>query len=225
MIKKLLATLALSAATAVPVMADPILPSQYKTAHSMGCMILLECTDNVKELRSIVDISEAFPNSVYLHHQEELASLFDSFDKLGIKVYLGDQLYFPRNHRGVYSTVENNMYLNASYMDDPEALIEVLRHEGWHAAQDIMAGSIDNSQIAIIMLPELIPPRYVLTTDIAYAGNPAVLPWEREAKWAGYTPWMTAKALEAATKGPLWEAYSPTPKTREWLMNMGYIKK
>jgi hypothetical protein len=35
-------------------------------------------------------------------------------------------------------------------MGRPHVLMSVMRHEGWHAAQDCMAGTIDNSLIAII---------------------------------------------------------------------------
>ena len=42
-------------------------------------------------------------------------------------------------------------------MHRPGALMSVVRHEGWHAAQDCMAGSIDNSMIAIIHNEEDVP--------------------------------------------------------------------
>ena len=35
-----------------------------------------------------------------------------------------------------------------------------MRHEGWHAAQDCMAGTIDNSFIAIIKPQEEVPKMY-----------------------------------------------------------------
>ena len=35
--------------------------------------------------------------------------------------------------------------------------MSVMRHEGWHAAQDCMAGTIENSMIAIIMNEEDVP--------------------------------------------------------------------
>ena len=218
--KKLLAILA-SLVVVSPAMADPLI-ERWKTPNAMGCMILRECKDGVRELQGLGDISNEYRNSFYSTYQGEISSLFNSLNELGVKVYLADEKYFPYGHRGVYSTAENNIYLNDSYMSDPDIFMEVLRHEGWHAAQDIMAGTIDNNQMAIIMLPELIPNEYVLSTDIAYAGNPAVLPWEREAKWAGKTEWMTARALEAATRGPIWEAYTPTPMTGEWLIENGF---
>jgi len=48
-------------------------------------------------------------------------------------------------------------------------------------------------------------------------------PWEAEASWAGRTEGMTAKALEACAAETMWSVYDPTPLTREWLVNNGYI--
>ena len=42
-------------------------------------------------------------------------------------------------------------------MDRPHTLMSVMRHEGWHAAQDCMAGSIKNKMIAIIKPEEEVP--------------------------------------------------------------------
>ena len=39
-------------------------------------------------------------------------------------------------------------------MKRPNTLMSVMRLEGWHAAQDCMAGTIENSMIAIIMNEE-----------------------------------------------------------------------
>jgi len=50
------------------------------------------------------------------------------------------------------------------------------------------------------------------------------VPWEAEAKWAGMTEGMTAKALEVCAAGNMWEVYEPTPLTEKWLRKEGYIK-
>ena len=42
-------------------------------------------------------------------------------------------------------------------MHDPAVLMQLMRHEGWHAAQDCMAGTIENSMIAIIKPEEDVP--------------------------------------------------------------------
>jgi len=205
-------------------MAESLKPEQYKTPHATGCMILRECTEGVVRIRTLSDLEGLATFADYSPYAEEVEALLSAMDKLGIEVYVGSERYFPVRHRGVYHTTHNKMFLNLSWIDVPDQTMDVLRHEGWHAAQDIMAGGIENSFIGIIYSEESVPIKYVLQADIAYGGNPRVLPWEREAKWAGDTPWMTAKALEAATKGPLWETYEPTPLTREWLVMKGFIK-
>ena len=53
-------------------------------------------------------------------------------------------------------------FLNAGYVYNAEVFMKVFRHEGWHAAQDCMAGTIDNSMIAVIHNDEIIPQPYKL---------------------------------------------------------------
>ncbi len=48
---------------ASPVMSEPIKESEYKTMHSMGCMLLGECTDDVVKVYSMLDISSQYPNT------------------------------------------------------------------------------------------------------------------------------------------------------------------
>ena len=98
----------------------------------------------------------------------------------------------------------------------------VMRHEGWHAAQDCMAGTIDNSLIAIIKPEEDVPD---LWRNIAKNTYPkSSLPWEAEALWAGKTKNMTMMALKACANGNMWEVYKPTPLTRKWLKENNYLK-
>ena len=80
-----------------------------------------------------------------------------SLNQVGVKVFLAAPKYFPSGHPGVYHTVGNNFFLNRDHMGSPAALMQVMRHEGWHAAQDCMAGTIENSMIAIIKPEESVP--------------------------------------------------------------------
>ena len=73
------------------------------------------------------------------------------------KVFLADMRYFPIGHRGVYHTVGNNFFLNVAHIHRPGTMMSVMRHEGWHAAQDCMAGTIENNFIAIIHNQEDVP--------------------------------------------------------------------
>jgi hypothetical protein len=216
--KKLLLALLLAAS---PAMAEPT--KGYNTYDAMGCMILRECTDGVVQVRTMLDISSTYNDiDSFMPVTQEFNNMLMSLNQIGVKVYLADQKYFPVGHRGVYHTVSNNFYLNKAYMHRPHVLMSVMRHEGWHAAQDCMAGSIKNSMIAIIMPEEDVPPLWREMVERTYPES--AWPWEAEATWAGKTEGMTQKALEACAAGNMWEVYPPTPLTRAWLEAEGFIK-
>ena len=145
-----------------------------------------------------------------------------ALNQVGVRVYLADSKYFPVGHRGVYHTVSNNFYLNRAFMHRPETLMSVMRHEGWHAAQDCMAGTINNSMIAIIMDEDKVPKIWQEIAADTYRFQPGAIPWEKEAFWAGKTEGMTMSALQACARGNMWEVYPPTPMTNEWLEKNGY---
>ncbi len=194
----------------------------YNSMDAMGCMLVRECTKDVDEVHSILDISSQYPNTEeFTPHALEFNNLLMSLNQVGSKVFLADQRYFPVGHRGVYHTVSNNFYLNKDYMHEPHALMMVMRHEGWHAAQDCMAGTINNSLIAIIMPEESVPMVWRVMAERTYPKS--AVPWEAEAGWAGRTEGMTMKALKACAAGKMWEVYEPTPLTRKWLEAEGYI--
>ena len=197
----------------------------YNTYDSLGCMLLKECTEGVVEVVSLLDISSQYSNTMdFTPVAIEFNNILDSLNTIGVKVYLADSKYFPPNNRGVYHTVGNNFFLNKDYMGNPGVLMSVMRHEGWHAAQDCMAGTIDNSLVAIIKPEEDVPVLWRVLAERTYPS--AAVPWEAEAGWAGRTAGMTERALEACARGKMWEDpdYPPTPKTREWLVENGYIK-
>ncbi len=195
---------------------------EFYTMNSMGCMILRECTEDVRRINSISDIESYYPDSDFSVVADEFNSMLLSLNKIGVMVFLGDEKYFPPGHRGVYHTVTNNFYLNTAFMSRPDVLMTVMRHEGWHAAQDCMAGTIDNSMIAIIKPEEDVPRFWREIVEQDYPES--AWPWEAEAKWAGKTEGMTAKALDVCAAGPMWEVYKPTPLTLEWLKKNGYVK-
>ena len=222
--KKIIASLLASAALTTPVFADPLRDSEYFTMHSMGCMLLQECIDGVDEITSILDVSSQYSNTdAFYSVATEFNSMLSSLNMIGVKVFLADQKYFPVSHRGVYHTVGNNFFLNKAFMGRPSVLMSVMRHEGWHAAQDCMAGTIDNSLIAIIKPEDEVP---MLWRDMVESAYPeSAWPWEKEATWAGKTEGMTSDALAACANGNMWEVYEPTPLTREYLVKEGYITK
>ena len=108
-------------------------------------------------------------------------------------------------------------------MGRPRTLISVMRHEGWHAAQDCMAGTIENNVIAVIKNEEDIPSLWREMAENTYPSH--VVPWEAEATWAGRTEGMTMDALKACAAGEMWKVYPPTPLTKQYLIDEGYIKE
>jgi hypothetical protein len=195
---------------------------EFYSNDSLGCMILRECTENVRQINSISDIASYYPDSDFSLVSHEFNSMLLSLNKVGVMVFLGPEKYFPSGHRGVYHTISNKLYLNDSFMHRPEVLMDVMRHEGWHAAQDCMAGSIDNSMISIIYPEDKVPRIWREIVEKTYSKDS--VPWEAEAKWAGKTEGMTLKALKVCASGSMWEVYPPTPLTKQWLRQKGYIK-
>jgi hypothetical protein len=221
--KTIIAALAASL-FAVPVMADHKEGhlKGYNTMDSLGCMILRECTDGVEEVYSVLDISSQYSNTDDFYIiTNEFNNMLHSLNEIGVQVFLADDKYFPPGHRGVYHTVSNNFFLNKKWMGNPGVLMSVMRHEGWHAAQDCMAGTIENSLIAIIYPEEEVPPLWRALAERSYPES--AVPWEAEATWAGKTEGMTMKALQACAAGNMWEVYPPTPLTKQWLKENGYL--
>ena len=98
-----------------------------------------------------------------------------------------------------------------------------MRHEGWHAAQDCMAGTNKNTLMAIIHPEEDVPKMWRNLVERTYANH--AVPWEAEAYWAGHTANMTQDALDACVRGRMWEVYPPTPLTKKWLIENNYIEE
>ena len=221
--KKLLMTLVAVLSISSPAIANDKITQGYKSYDAMGCMLLRECTDGVKEITNLLDISSEYPNTYAFYPvANEFNNMLSALNRVGVRVFLADDKYFPPMHRGVYHTVGNNFFLNKSFMGRPDVLMSVMRHEGWHAAQDCMAGTINNSMVAIILPEESVPTYWREMTERTYPS--AAVPWEAEATWAGKTEKMTMKALQACAAGEMWKVYKPTPMTEEWLRKNDYIK-
>ena len=218
--KKLFLALLLAAAPAFA--GEDKITKGYNSMDAMGCMLVRECKNDVEEVHSLLDISSQYDNTEeFTSVAHEFNTMLMSMNQVGIKVFLADQRYFPVMHRGVYHTVSNNVYLNRRYMNQPHILMQLMRHEGWHAAQDCMAGTINNSMIAIIKPEEDVPMIWRVMAERTYPAS--AVPWEAEAQWAGRTAGMTQEALQACAAGEMWKVYEPTPMTREWLVENNYI--
>lgn len=212
--------IAATAAISFPAQAEPT--KGYYTYDAMGCMLLQECTDGVNQVWGVDQLKKEYPKSNWDTVASEFARMLNALTLVEVKVYLADEKYFPPGHRGVYHTVSNNFYLNRAFMHRPHVLMSVMRHEGWHAAQDCMAGTIKNSMIAIIKPEEDVPMLWKEMVERTYP--PHARPWEAEATWAGKTEGMTMKALESCAAGTMWTDYKPTPLTLKWLKEEGFIK-
>jgi len=218
--KKLFLALLLAASPALA--GEDKITKGYNSMDAMGCMLVRECKNDVEEVHSLLDISSQYDNTEeFTPIALEFNRMLTAMNQIGIKVFLADQRYFPIMHRGVYHTVSNNVYLNRRYMNEPHILMQLMRHEGWHAAQDCMAGTINNSMIAIIKPEEDVPMIWRVMAERTYPAS--AVPWEAEAQWAGRTAGMTQEALQACAAGEMWKVYKPTPMTREWLVENNYI--
>jgi len=216
--KKFLASLFAAAAFASPVFAEDKVKT-WRSFDSLGCMMLRECKEEVVELTNWSDLGPEYGIAA-----EELDGIIAALKKVGATIYLADEKYFAFRMRGVYDVRFNNIFLNKFYLDQPTKMIQVIRHEGWHTAQDCMAGTLENTFTALIFPEEDVPDWIRRGAERTYAKN--VLPFEAEAMWAMYIEDKTKEALEVCA-GPkkMWEYYSPTPLTGEWLEQEGFIKK
>lgn len=224
--KNLLLALAASVSLSTPTLANDFqsnpltYPDEYFSSHSMGCLLLQECKDGVVEITSIKTLEDYYGKTFNV--SSEFSTLLKLINDVDSKVYLAPQAYFPVGHRGVYHTVSNHFYLNDAFMKKESTLMSVMRHEGWHMAQDCMAGDIKNTYIAVVFDDKKIPQ---LWKDMAKDTYPkSALPWEQEAMWTGRVEGMTLDALKACKTGAMWEQYDPTPLTKQFLLDKGFIK-
>ena len=164
-------------------------------SDTLNCMASQRCKDGIKSINDISDISSSYPDSDFDIVADEFNRMLVTLKRIGIKVFLGDEKYFPEVYRGVYSTSRNTFYLNKGYMNTPESLIRTMRHEGWHAAQDCKAG-IDNMRLELIVSEHLVPKSYRNLVEEIYYDEPDQIPFESEAYFAAYRKDLTQLALD-----------------------------
>ena len=164
-------------------------------SDTLNCMASQRCKDGIKSINDISDISSSYPDSDFDIVADEFNRMLVTLKRIGIKVFLGDEKYFPEVYRGVYSTSRNTFYLNKGYMDTPKSLIRTMRHEGWHAAQDCKAG-IDNMGLELIVSEHLVPKSYRNLVEEIYHDEPDQIPFESEAYFAAYRKDLTQLALD-----------------------------
>ena len=169
-------------------------------SDTLNCMASRRCRDGVKSINDISDIASSYPDSNFDIVADEFNRMLATLKRIGIKVFLGDEKYFPEVYRGVYSTSRNTFYLNKGYMDTPKSLIRTMRHEGWHAAQDCKAG-INNMRLELIVSEHLVPKSYRNLVEEIYHDEPDQIPFESEAYFAAYRKDLTQLALDVCALG------------------------
>ena len=108
--------------------ASPINAESFKEiSHTSKCMIYRKCKDGVKPINDISDIASSYPDSNFNIVADEFNRMLTSLKTIGVEVFLGDERYFPKLYRGVYSSRKNNIYLNEAYMKDPGGFIRTMR--------------------------------------------------------------------------------------------------
>lgn len=215
--KKIILSLAILAGIATPALAEPEI-TRWKSYHSMGCMLVGDCKDGVTEVSRWEDLGPQ-----YEPFKDELGKLISAANKSGIKIFLAEDKYFVMLTRGLYSVANNNFFLNKRYIDDPTMMTKVLRHEGWHAVQDCMAGTLDNTFTAVVLQDGVVPDWIYRGAERTYPEN--AVPYEAEAMFAAFDDQLTLKGLEAcAGDKPMWKVFPPTPMTKEWLIQEGFYK-
>ena len=219
----------ISAVLGLSLLGTPVFAAQPnvepKTAAALGCMKLGDCTDDVHRITTFSQLRDYYGDHWAGDHEQELTALIDRLNAVGIKVYVSASRYFLNGQRGIYYTDTNTLFMNDKYGLAPESFLETFRHEAWHAVQDCMAGTLDNSFVAVVFDDALVPNNSKILADVRYQFfAPHAIPWEQEAIWAGSEPYMSADGLNACAAGNMWEEYEPTPKTKEWLTDKGFIK-
>jgi len=205
----------------VPVASEPIHssegPLRPRSHAAMGCMMLRECVDGVREVKDWGDFGPG-----YLQFKDELNDILKYANASGIRVFLAPDKYFYMMTRGLYSVQGNNFFLNERYLDNPTMMVKVVRHEGWHAVQDCMAGTLDNTFTAVVWQDGFVPDWIQRGAEKTYP--PSAVPYEAEAMYAAFSDTHTREGLQAcASDTPMWEVYKPTPLTAKWLKEQKFM--
>ena len=207
--KRFLTTFCASLALCVPALAHSEIEDYSYGA--MQCMKLGECTEGVYKLETG-------------NHTGEVKDILFNLDKMGVEVYEAIPEYFVDEYRALYYSDKNTIFINMGYVDTDDMFIKILRHEGWHAAQDCMGGGVANSDLMSILDHDTIPSYVMDETFQRYGYDPTVVRIEREAVWAMKVNGMTVKALKACNSDtPIWETYFPPKRTWQYLYMNGHL--
>ncbi len=127
--------------------------------------------------------------------ESETREILNNLEEIGVEVYKAVPQYFKKHFRAVYYSDDKLIFINGGYLYNKEDLLEVLRHEGWHVAQDCEAG-FDSPELTPIYEYSEVPQKFKDNALMRYGFDPFVIKIETEAIWAMYTPMMTIDALK-----------------------------
>jgi ribosomal protein L39E len=225
--KKFLTAIGLSLTLTLPAIASSLAPKQPTvrpySLEAMGCMILLECTEGIEKLSAE---SEFLKDPDFDPFREEIVRIIIALDKLEVPVYVAPERYFTPRTVGLYKPNYNRFFINETLLKDKREFLGTLRHEGWHVVQDAMGGGLKTSFMAQVHQDSEIPAWVMKQTRLTYESmmQSRAVPWEADANWAEEQLNQTARHLEMAVQGPLWEQIRPTPMTMDWLIGCGFMK-
>ena len=111
--KRIFASILASAALVTPVFAQDKVKT-WRSFDSVGCMMLKECTEGIRQIRSWEDLGPEYKIAA-----AELNGIIQALEKVGAAVYIADEKYFAFRMRGVYDVRGNSMLLNEFYIDQP----------------------------------------------------------------------------------------------------------
>ena len=106
--KKLILMVA-SLMIASPINAESFNEIVNSRSYTLKCMIYRKCKDGVKPINDISDIASSYPDSNFNIVADEFNRMLTSLKTIGVEVFLGDERYFPKKYRGVYSSRKNNI--------------------------------------------------------------------------------------------------------------------
>ena len=127
--------------------------------------------------------------------ESETREILNYLKEIGVEVYKAVPQYFKKEFRAVYYSDDKLIFINAGYLYNKKDLLKVLRHEGWHVAQDCEAG-FDSPELVPIYEYSEVPQKFKDDALMRYGFDPFVIKIETEAIWAMYTPKMTIDALK-----------------------------
>ena len=82
----------MAAALTTPALADESKVKSWNSYDSMGCMMLRECTKDVRQAKTWMSFGEQ-----HEANKDEITDILTSLNQIGVNVYIGDDKYFAFN--------------------------------------------------------------------------------------------------------------------------------